>query len=176
MSIFEAKITFPDQHIVIIWFIGATWSSLPVSASDEYFLLNFKPPPPLWHLPGEARCCFSHPPLRSPPTAAHVWPFITRLWTTFWEVNLDYRSSASLKLVFVCWFLSEQSSKLANSHSHLGSKTIMSISPFLSDVEMSAASGLAKKEFFLLALELFTANCTLTPLKKYIRRVTMGGL
>lgn len=41
----------------------------------------------------------------------------------------------------------------------------MSISPFLSDVETQAFSGLAIKSFlfFLLALELFTANSRLTP-------------
>lgn len=115
------------MHIVIIWLTGAASVCLPASTSEglrEYFLLNFKPPPPLWHPPAGSGGCVSHffsSP--HPPEQTRVFP------------SSDYGSNALLDTFFVGQFLSEQSSKLVNSHHHLGSKAITSISPLLSDVE-----------------------------------------
>lgn len=119
------------MHILIIWFTGAASVSLPASTSDalhEYFLLNFKPPPPLWH-PAAHHGCVSHHFLIIPPELT-CGPFESNSGMKF-----SHCIEALLEWVLDGWFTSQQSSKLDNSHSHLGSKTITSTSPLLSDVE-----------------------------------------
>lgn len=112
------------------------WSYMVLSACQRQWLPCMSISPgivSLLHHPGICQqdpavvflIIFSYSLPESWHTAARVWPVITQLRTeTFREVNSDYRTST------------EQSSKLVHSPSHLGSKTIMSISPFLSDIEM----------------------------------------